>query len=98
MFVFAHVGITLGAASTVSAVITKWPRLPKRELSDHAQTLPKSKTKDKKESISERIGLKTIQEIMSSLTNEELENLSVSLRNLRDVLLKSIVDDSKSSP
>jgi len=60
MFLFAHVGITLGAASTVSAVITKWPRLPKRELSDHAQTLPKNKTKDKKESISERIGLKAL--------------------------------------
>lgn len=42
--------------------------------------------------------MKTIQEIMSHLTDEELENLSVSLRNLRDVLLKSIVDDSKSSP
>jgi membrane-bound metal-dependent hydrolase YbcI (DUF457 family) len=60
MFLFAHVGITLGAASTVSAVIAKWPRLPRRELSDHAQTLPKSKTKDKKESISERIGLKAL--------------------------------------
>ena len=31
-----------------------------------------------------------VQEIMSSLTDEELENLSLSLRNLRDVLLKSV--------
>jgi DNA-binding MarR family transcriptional regulator len=39
----------------------------------------------------------TIKEIMSSFTDENLENLSVSLRNLRDVLLKSIENDSKNS-
>lgn len=33
-----------------------------------------------------------VQEIMSNLTNEELENLSLSLRNLRDILLKSAGD------
>lgn len=41
--------------------------------------------------------METIKEIMSSFTDEDLENLSVSLRNLRDVLLKSIEDDSKNS-
>jgi DNA-binding MarR family transcriptional regulator len=41
--------------------------------------------------------METIKEIMSSLTDEDLENLSVSLRNLRDVLLKSTEDDSKNS-
>lgn len=33
-----------------------------------------------------------VQEIMSSLSDEEVENLSVSLRNLRDILLKSTAD------
>jgi DNA-binding MarR family transcriptional regulator len=34
-----------------------------------------------------------VREIMSSLSNEELENLSTSLRRLRDVLLSSAADD-----
>jgi DNA-binding MarR family transcriptional regulator len=35
-----------------------------------------------------------VEEIMSSLSDEELENLSVSLRKLRDTLLNSTTDNS----
>lgn len=35
-----------------------------------------------------------VREIMSGLTDEELENLSSSLRNLRDILLKSTADSA----
>ena len=35
-----------------------------------------------------------VREIMSSLSDEEVENLSVSLRNLRDILLKSTADST----
>jgi DNA-binding MarR family transcriptional regulator len=36
--------------------------------------------------------INAVREIMSSLSNEELENLSTSLRRLRDVLLSSAAD------
>lgn len=36
--------------------------------------------------------VKAARGILSSLTDEELQNLSVSLRNLRDILLKSTAD------
>jgi DNA-binding MarR family transcriptional regulator len=36
--------------------------------------------------------MRAMREIMSDLIDEELENLSVLLRNLRDILLKSTVD------
>jgi len=37
--------------------------------------------------------INAVREIMSSLSNEELENLSTSLRKLRDVLLNSTADN-----
>ena len=36
-----------------------------------------------------------VKEIMSSLSDQELENLSVSLRSLRDTLLRSTTDISR---
>jgi membrane-bound metal-dependent hydrolase YbcI (DUF457 family) len=64
MFIFAHVGITLGAACTVSGIISKCTRLAKKELVDPAKTPIKSDTKDKKESISERIGLSALSKFL----------------------------------
>jgi inner membrane protein len=57
MFIFGHVGITLGAATTFSAVVTSLQHPPKRRLSEDAVTLLAIKIKDQKVSIAERIGL-----------------------------------------
>jgi len=57
MFIFGHVGITLGAATAVSAGIAKLRSASQGPPAVNAKTLPSNKIKDKPESISERIGL-----------------------------------------
>jgi membrane-bound metal-dependent hydrolase YbcI (DUF457 family) len=57
MFIFGHVGITLGAATAVSAGITSLRSSQKVPPAVNGKTLPASKTKDEPRSISERIGL-----------------------------------------
>ena len=57
MFIFGHVGITLGAATAVSAGIAKLRVSLQVPPAVNAKTLPANKIKDKPGSISERIGL-----------------------------------------
>jgi inner membrane protein len=55
MFIFAHVGFTLGAAALVSGALTKWgrPDIPDHNSSDSPSTL-------EKRSLSDRSGLKSL--------------------------------------
>ena len=54
MFIFAHVGITLGAAVAVSGAINNWPRTSKAGVS------PGLESSSPHESFSERLGLKAL--------------------------------------
>ena len=60
MFIFGHVGITLGAATAVNAVVNKLQFAPEKQQSEDDNALAASKIKDKKTSISTRLGLDSL--------------------------------------
>ena len=60
MFIFGHIGITLGAATTVNAVVNKLQFAPKKQQFEDGNALATSKIKEKKTSISTRLGLDSL--------------------------------------
>jgi inner membrane protein len=60
MFIFGHVGITIGTATAVNAAATKLQCMPKRKQTEHLNALGASKIKCKKVSISTRLGLDSL--------------------------------------
>ena len=64
MFIFGHVGITLGTATAVSAGIAKLRVSPQGSPAVSANTLPAHKIKDRPGSVSERIGLAALSQFL----------------------------------
>jgi membrane-bound metal-dependent hydrolase YbcI (DUF457 family) len=64
MFLFAHVGITLGAAIVASKVSSSWPKKPKTNLPDSVTIPAINVAKDTHGSISKRIGLVTLSDFL----------------------------------
>ncbi len=60
MFIFGHVGITLGAATALSAVVTKLQGSPQNHLSGEVNAPTANKTKDQQASVSARFGLEAL--------------------------------------
>ncbi len=60
MFLFAHIGITLGAATLVSGAITKWLGASKRDLPHPVKIQNKNEALDANESFTRRIGLNAL--------------------------------------
>ena len=64
MFLFAHVGITLGATIVVNKAISRWPNKPKTNLSDSMPIPEINEAKNIHEAISKRIGLVTLSDFL----------------------------------
>ena len=64
MFLFAHVGITLGATIVVNKAISMWPEKPKTNLSDSIPIPEINEANDMRRSISKRIGLVTLSDFL----------------------------------
>jgi inner membrane protein len=60
MFIFGHVGITLGAATAISATVTKFQFAPKKKQPEDGKALAASNIKEKKTSFSTRLGLDSL--------------------------------------
>jgi inner membrane protein len=60
MFIFGHVGITIGAATAVNAAVFKLQCAHKKQQTEYLNTLTANKIRGKKVSISTRLGLDSL--------------------------------------